>query len=99
MDALFGIKMLTRWAFLNSLMTVFEDRKPEIDSTKDLFGCSHPRQMTTTCSKVEIIQPMFNLLMGEASPENRFNPTSIQGIIQDEVVFCVVTDIAAIITG
>ena len=33
---------------------------------------------------------MLNLLMGEASLENGFNPTSIQGIIQDEIVFCVV---------
>ena len=33
---------------------------------------------------------MFSFLVGEASPENRINPTSIQGVIQDEVVFCVV---------
>ena len=55
--------------------------------------------MIATCSRVAIIQHMFNLLMGEVSPENRINPTSIQGIIQDEVIFHVVTDTAAIITG
>ena len=55
--------------------------------------------MTATCSEVAIIQHMFSLLMGEASPENRINPMSIQGIIQDEVVFRVVTDTAAIIMG
>ena len=42
---------------------------------------------------------MFSLLMAEASPENIFDPTSIQSIIQDEIVFHVVTDTAAIITG
>ena len=30
--------------------------------------------------------------MGEASPKNGVNPMSIQGIIQDEVVLCMVTD-------
>ena len=43
MGALFEIKMLTWWAFLNSLMIVFEDRKPEIASAKDFLGYSHPR--------------------------------------------------------
>ena len=43
MGVLFGIKMLARGAFLNSLMTVFEDRRPEIMSMKDFLGCSHPR--------------------------------------------------------
>ena len=43
MGALFRIKMLTRWAFLNSLMIVFEDRRLEIASTKDFLGCSNPR--------------------------------------------------------
>ena len=38
---------------------------------------------------------MFIFLMGEASPENIVNPTSIKGIIQDEVVFRMVTDTAA----
>ena len=43
MGVLFGIKMLARWEFLNSLMTVFEDRRPEIARAKDFLGCSHPR--------------------------------------------------------
>ena len=43
MGALFGIKMLARWAFLNSLMTVFKDGGPEIASAKDFLGYSHPR--------------------------------------------------------
>ena len=55
--------------------------------------------MTATCSRVAIIQHLFNFLMGEALLENRINPTSIQGIIQDEVVFHVVTDIAVIAMG
>ena len=55
--------------------------------------------MTTTCSRVEIIQHMFNLLMGEASPDNIINPTSIQGIIHDEIVFHVVTDMTTIVMG
>ena len=54
--------------------------------------------MTATCSRVEIIQHMF-ILMGEASPENRINPMSIQGIIQDEVVFHVVMDTVMIVMG
>ena len=55
--------------------------------------------MTATCSRVTIIQHMFNLLMSEASLKNRVNPMSIQGIIQDEIVFRVVMDMEAIIMG
>ena len=54
--------------------------------------------MIATCSRVAIIQHMFILLMGEASLENRVDPTSIQGIIQDKIVFRVVTDTTMIIT-
>ena len=43
MGVLFGIKMLARWEFLNSLMTFFEDRRLEIASAKNFLGCSHPR--------------------------------------------------------
>ena len=43
MGVLFGIKMLARRAFLNILMTFFEDRRLEIDNAKDFLGCSHPR--------------------------------------------------------
>ena len=43
MGALFGIKMLAWWAFLNSLMTVIEDRRLEIANAKDFMGCIHPR--------------------------------------------------------
>ena len=55
--------------------------------------------MTATWSRVAIIQHMFSLLMGEASTENRVDPMSIQGIVQDEVVLCVVTDTTVIIAG
>ena len=48
---------------------------------------------------MEIIQHMLNFLMGEASSKNRINPTSIQDIIQDEVVFHVVTDMVVIVMG
>ena len=53
--------------------------------------------MTATCSRVEIIQHVFSLLMGEASPENGVNTMSIQGVIQDKIVLHVVTDAAMII--
>ena len=43
MGALFGVKMLAWWEFLNSLMTVFEDRRLEIASAKDFLGYIHPR--------------------------------------------------------
>ena len=43
MGAIFGIKMLARWEFLDSLMTVFEYRRLEIASAKDFLGYSHPR--------------------------------------------------------
>ena len=43
--------------------------------------------MPATWSRVAIIQHLFKLLMGEGSPENEINPASIQGVIQDEVVF------------
>ena len=42
---------------------------------------------------------LVRFLMDEASPENGIDPMSIQSVIQDEVVFCVVTDMVAIVTG
>ena len=44
------------------------------------------------------IQHLFSFLTCEASPKNRIDPTSIQGVIQYEVVFCVVMDTATIVT-
>ena len=55
--------------------------------------------MTATCSRVVIIQHLFSFLMNKASPENRIDTMSIQSVIQDKVVFCVVTDIAMIVMG
>ena len=46
---------------------------------------------------MEIIQHMFSLLMGEALSENGVNPTSIQGIIQDDIVLRMVMDTTVII--
>ena len=55
--------------------------------------------MIAECSRVAMIQHLFNFLMGEALLENRIDPTFIQGAIQDEVVFCMVMDTVAIIMG
>ena len=41
----------------------------------------------------------YSFLMGKASPENGINTTSIQSVIQDEVLFCVVKDTTTIIMG
>ena len=53
--------------------------------------------MTATCSRVAIIQILFSFLMGKASLENGIDTMSIQSVIQDEVVFFVVTDMVAIV--
>ena len=53
--------------------------------------------MIAACSRVEIIQHMFSLIMSEEMLENRVNPMSIQGTIQDKVVLRMVMDVAAII--
>ena len=37
--------------------------------------------------------------MGKASPKNGIDTMSIESVIQDEVVFCVVTDTATIVMG
>ena len=97
MCALFWIKVLTLWEFLNRLVTIFEDRRPEIPSAKDFLGCIHPRKMTTTCSRVAVIENMFSLFMGEASSKNGIYTTPVQCIIQDKVVFHVVMDTVTII--
>ena len=59
----------------------------------------HPRKMAATCSRVEIIQNLFRFLMGKASLDNEIDTTSIQSVIQDEAVFCVVMDTIAVVMG
>ena len=98
MGALFRVKVLTGWAFLNNLMTIFKNRRPEIANAQDLLSCSHPRKMTATCAKMAVIKNLFNLVMGEASSENGIYTTSIQGIIEDKIVLCVVTNATMIFT-
>ena len=66
---------------------------------KGFLGCSHNRKMTTTRSKVGIIKDLFNLFMCKSSSENGIDTMSIQCIIQDKVVLCVVTDTETIVTG
>ena len=65
---------------------------------KDFLGCSHPKMMTATCSRVAFIENLFILFMGEASSENVIYTTSIQGIIDDKIVLYVVTNVAMILT-
>ena len=79
--ALSWIKTLIGWAFLNSLVIVFEYLRLEIANAKDFLGGSHPRKMTATCSRVAIIKDLFNLFMCKVSFENGIGTTSIQGII------------------
>ena len=81
MTALFRIKMLTGWAFLNSLVTVFEYGRPKIANAKDFLGRSNPRKMSATRYRVEIIKDLFSLFMCKASSENGIDTTSIQCII------------------
>ena len=96
---IFGIKMLTRWAFLNSLMTIFKDRRPEIASAKDFLSCSHPKKVTATCSRVAVIQNCFSLFMCKASSKDGIYTTVVQCIIQHKIVLFVVRDMMTIITG
>ena len=94
---IFWIKVLTGWAFLNHFMTIFKDRRPKIPSMKDFLGYSHPRKMTATCSRVAIIQNMFNFFMCKASSKDGIDTTSVQCIIQNEIVLCMVTDTMKIV--
>ena len=98
MGALFRIKVLTRWEFLNHLMTIIEDRRTEIPSVKDFLGCSHPKKMTATCFRVEIIQNLFNFFMCKTLSKNGVYTMSIQRIIQNEIIPRVVTDAMKIVT-
>ena len=99
MGALFWIKVLEGWAFLNCLMTIFEDRGPEIPSAKDFLGCSHPRKMTATYSILEIIQNHFILFMRKEFSKDRIYSILVQCIIHNELVLCVVMDTTIIAMG
>ena len=95
---IFRINVLVGWAFLNRIVTIFKDRRPEISSMKDFLGCSHPRKMTATCPRMAVIKNLFNLGMGEASSKNGIYTMSIQCIIEDKIVLCVVTNAPMILT-
>jgi len=58
-------------------MTIFKDGGPEIANAKDFLGYSHPKEMTTTCSRVGFIENLFNLIMDEASSDNGVYATPI----------------------
>ena len=64
--ALFQVKVLTGWEFLNSLMTIFKNRRIEIASVQDFLSCIHPRKMTATCPRMAVIKNLFIVDMGEA---------------------------------
>ena len=66
---------------------------------KDFLGCSHPRKMTATCSRVAIIQNSFSLFMRKALSKNGIYTTTIQCINQNEIVLCVVMDWMTIVMG
>ena len=66
---------------------------------KDFLGCGHPRKMTAACSRVEIIQNLFNLFMCKELSKNVVNTVSIQCIILNEIILCVVTDAMTIVMG
>ena len=55
--------------------------------------------MIATLEHVAVIQNLFSFLVGNASLKNGIDTTSIQIFIQDEVVFCMVTDKAVIVMG
>ena len=96
---LFRIKVLIGWEFLNCLVTIFEDRRLEIASTKDFLGYSYPRKMTATCSRVEIIQSRFSLFMCKASSKDGIYTMAVQCNIHNEIVLCVVTYMTMIVMG
>ena len=50
-----SIKNLAVVAFSDPVNTIFKQRRPEIASVQYLLGCSKPRHMTTTRSRVTII--------------------------------------------
>ena len=51
-----SIKNIEIVTFSNSENTIFEQKLQEIASVQYLLGCGKPRHMTTTCSRMEIIQ-------------------------------------------
>jgi hypothetical protein len=62
------------------------------------MSCSHPRKVTTTCSKVTVIKDTFNLLMIQTSSQDSINTTMIQSVIDDKVESRMVTNMMAFFT-
>jgi hypothetical protein len=48
---------------LNHIHTIFEDHGPKLSDVQYLLGSGQPREMTATCSNMEVIQNFFSFLM------------------------------------
>jgi hypothetical protein len=47
--------------------------------------------MTTTCSRMAVIQGFLSLIIGETSSKNGVNPTTIKSVAEDNILTGLVT--------
>jgi hypothetical protein len=62
------------------------------------LGCGHPRKVTTTGSKVIVIQNAFNLCMNQTSSKDSINTTAIQGVADDKITTRMVVNMSTLFT-
>lgn len=73
-------------AFWDHDNIIFKYQRPKVASAQDFMGNGKPREMTATCSNMEIIQDMLSLLVSKASTEERVNSMAMKGIIDKSIV-------------
>ena len=56
------------------------------------MGCGHLGKVTTTGTKVTIIQNVFSLLVSQTLPKNGVDTTAIQSVAEDDIMARVVTN-------
>lgn len=92
------IKHLTRWEIFNHFNAIFKDRGPKVTIAQIFLDYSHPRKVTTICSRVIVIKCEFIFFMCQTPSQDRVNTTTIQSVTKDYISLCMMLNVMTFIT-
>jgi hypothetical protein len=55
--------------------------------------------MTTTCSRVAVIQRFLSFIKIQTTSEDRINASMVKSIAKDDIMTCLITNMTSFITG
>ena len=76
----------------NSKNAILENGRPEIASTEDFLCSGISRHVTTTSTRVAVIQNSLGFFEGQASAKNRIDTEPVQGVPNDAIWLGLMSD-------